>query len=64
MKIIFEKSIVSSKILKKFHIIKFDDLAFKKPGNGIPAKDFKKIIGKKLNKDIKKDHKFKLKDFQ
>lgn len=64
MKITFEKSIVSYKKLKKFDIIKFDDLAFKKPGDGIPAKNFKKIIGKKLNKNIKKDYKFKMKDFQ
>jgi N,N'-diacetyllegionaminate synthase len=64
MKIIFEKSIVSSRPLKKNYIIKLKDLSFKKPGDGIPAKNFKKIIGKKLNKNIKKDYKFKLKDLQ
>ena len=63
MKITFEKSIVASRILKKSHIIKINDLAFKKPGDGIPAKDYKKIIGRKLKKDISKNHKFTLRDF-
>ena len=63
MKITFEKSIVSSKALNKFDVIKFNDMAFKKPGDGIPSKDYKKIIGKKLKRNIKKNHKFKLKDF-
>ena len=63
MKMTFEKSIVSSGPLKKSDIISFDDLSFKKPGNGIPARMYKEIIGKKLNKSINKDYKFKLEDF-
>ena len=64
MKVIFEKSIVSSsKIQKKFKIIKFQDLEFKKPGDGIPAKDYKKIIGLKLKKPVNKNYKFKWQDF-
>lgn len=63
MKKTFEKSIVSSKTLKKCHVIKFNDLAFKKPGDGMPTKDYKKIIGKKLNKSITKNHKFTIEDF-
>jgi len=46
MKYIFEKSIVSSKELKVGHVITEEDLAYKKPGDGIPARAYKEIIGK------------------
>ena len=55
MKETFEKSIVLSKSLKKGQIIKFDDLAFKKPGDGIKPAFYKKILGRKIVKAIKKD---------
>lgn len=57
MKKIFEKSIVSKKILKKGHVLKFQDLSFKKPGDGIRADKYKEVIGKKLREDILKDEK-------
>ena len=63
MKMTFEKSIVSSQSLKESDVIKFKDLAFKKPGDGIPAREYKKLVGKKLNKSILKDYKFKTEDF-
>jgi sialic acid synthase SpsE len=63
MKMTFEKSIVSSKSLKESDVIEFKDLAFKKPGDGIPAREYKKLVGKKLNKSILKDYKFKTEDF-
>ena len=63
MKMTFEKSITSSRPLKKSDIINFEDLSFKKPGDGIPARMYKEIIGKKLNKSILKDYKFKSEDF-
>jgi N,N'-diacetyllegionaminate synthase len=63
MKMTFEKSIVSSRSLKKSEIISFEDLSFKKPGNGIPARMYKEIIGKKLNKSILKNYKLKSEDF-
>jgi sialic acid synthase SpsE len=55
MKMIFEKSIVSSRNLKKGTILLRKDLSFKKPGTGISAKDYKKIIGLKIKKNLKKD---------
>ena len=63
MKMTFEKSIVSSRPLKKSDIISFEDLNFKKPGDGIPARVYKEILGKKLNKSVPKDYKFKSEDF-
>jgi len=64
MKIVFQKSIVSANNLSKGHILSFDDLLFKKPGDGIPASDWKQLIGKELLIDIKKDHKFNKKDYK
>ena len=55
IKSIFEKSLAVNKNLKKNHIITFEDLEAKKPANkGVSASDFKSIIGKKINRDIKK----------
>ena len=52
MKYIFEKSIVSSRELKVGHVITEEDLAFKKPGDGIPARAYKEIIGKTVKTTI------------
>ena len=55
IKNIFEKSLAVNKNLKKGHHISFDDLESKKPsGFGVPALDFEKVLGKRINKDIKK----------
>ena len=43
-KFVFEKSIVSAKELAAGHVISAADLAYKKPGDGIPAKEYKNII--------------------
>ena len=52
---IFRKSIVAKKKLSKNTLITRDDIAFKKPGDGISPQDFEKVIGKKLMKEIEKD---------
>ena len=55
LKKIFEKSLAVNKDMKIGETITFDDLEAKKPyGYGIPAKDYQKVIGKKINKDLKK----------
>ncbi|MTH17546.1 N-acetylneuraminate synthase family protein [Flavobacterium sp. LC2016-01] len=54
LKQIFEKSLAVNKDLPKNHILTFEDLEAKKPkGFGIDASQFQKIIGKKLNKELK-----------
>ena len=58
MKNIFEKSIVSASSLKKGQIIDLNDLAFKKPGDGIKASLYKQVIGKKMKKNISNNCKF------
>ncbi len=51
----FQKSIVMAREKKKGEIINKDDIKFKKPGDGIPPKNYKKIIGRILNKNKKTD---------
>lgn len=49
LKKIFQKSLAVNKDMAAGHVINFDDLEAKKPaGQGIDARDFKKIIGKAL----------------
>lgn len=55
LKSIFEKSLAVNKDKKKGEIISFEDLEAKKPfGYGISAKEYKLVIGKKLNKSLSK----------
>ena len=62
MKETFQKSIVAKNNLCKGSVLTFNDLAFKKPGIGIPANNYKSIIGCKLIKDIKKNDLLDFKD--
>ena len=64
MKIIFEKGIVSADNLPKNTILTKKNITFKKPADGIRAFDYKKILGKKLNRNIKVNHKIKFKDLK
>ena len=52
MKQIFEKSIVSSRHIQAGSVLQAGDLAYKKPGTGIQAKDFNQVIGKTTVRDI------------
>lgn len=53
LKTMFGKSLSINKPLKTGHLITFDDLETKKPGDmGISAKKYKEVLGKTLNKDL------------
>jgi N,N'-diacetyllegionaminate synthase len=55
LKNIFEKSLAINKNMKEGEVVTFNDLEAKKPSNyGISAKEYKKVLGKKINKDMKK----------
>lgn len=55
LKNIFEKSLAINKDMEAGDIITFDDLEAKKPsGYGILAKEYKKVLGKSINKNMKK----------
>ena len=64
MKKIFEKGIVSAINLSKDTILTTKNITFKKPSDGIRAFDYKRVIGKKLKKNIKVNHKIKHKDLK
>jgi N-acetylneuraminate synthase len=57
VKKVFEKSIVSKIDLLKGTKIKMNHLSFKKPGDGISASRYKKLLGLTLKINIKKDTK-------
>ncbi|MFC1593802.1 N-acetylneuraminate synthase family protein [Candidatus Omnitrophota bacterium] len=52
MKFIFEKSIVAKHDIAQGTTITFDMLAFKKPGDGIRADNYRDIIGRKALQEI------------
>lgn len=62
MKITFEKSIVSARLILAGKILEEADICYKKPGDGISAKEYKKIIGKKCNTNIEPNQKLKWSD--
>ena len=55
LKLIFEKSLCVNRHLAKGHVLTFEDLESKKPAKlGISCNEYQKVIGRKLNKDLKK----------
>lgn len=63
VKNIFSKSLAVNKDLLKNHKIKVKDLESKKPGTfGIEAKEYEKVIGKRLKKNLKKNSFLKYKN--
>lgn len=56
MKRIFEKSIVSARPLAKGHGLTREDLAFKKPGDGLPPRRWRELVGRRLARDVLADH--------
>lgn len=57
MKRIFEKSVVTARPIAKGAKIQGADLAYKKPGDGIPAAKWRDLIGKAATRDMPADHK-------
>ena len=55
LKNIFEKSLAVNRNMRQGEVITSSDLEAKKPaGMGIPARNYKKVLGKTLTKDITK----------
>jgi N-acetylneuraminate synthase len=64
-KILFGKSLAINKNLEIGHIIQIQDLESKKPAEkGIAASEFQSVIGKKLNKSLKKWEFLTMNDFE
>jgi N-acetylneuraminate synthase len=64
MKAIFEKSIVTATAVTSGQALSRELLAFKKPGTGIRADRVAEVLGKKILRDLPKDHMLTEKDFQ
>ena len=61
-KIAIRKSITCSKFIKYGENFSLENIAIKRPGNGIEPKFWSEVIGKKANRDIKKDEMIKWDD--
>ena len=64
MKRIFQKSIVTAMELPAGSVLTREMLAFKKPGDGIPAADYESLIGRRLRQALPADHKISAGDFE
>jgi N,N'-diacetyllegionaminate synthase len=62
MKRIFEKSVVTARAMVEGHALKPEDLAFKKPGDGIPAARWREVVGRRLRRAAAADHKLTFED--
>jgi N,N'-diacetyllegionaminate synthase len=62
MKRIFEKSIVTAYPIEANTILEISHLAFKKPGDGIPAAQYKRILGKIVKNNLTVNHKITQED--
>lgn len=64
MKRIFQKSIVTARPLHAGSTLTRDMLAFKKPGDGIPAAHYGQLLGRRLRAEVPADHKLTLQDLE
>lgn len=64
MKLIFEKSIVTARAIGAGTRISEIDLAYKKPGDGIPAERYLDIVGKTVRRELPANHKLTTEDFE
>lgn len=55
LRTLFGKSIVASMPLASGTLLETRHLAFKKPGDGLPAAHFERVIGRRLNRDLLAD---------
>lgn len=59
----FQRSIVAARLIKKGELISIDDIDFKRPGNGIPPKYYKFVVGKEAKRDLNYDEIIQMGDF-
>lgn len=55
MKRVFEKSIVAARDLEAGAVLDVLDLAFKKPGDGTPAREWSNVVGRRLTTSLRAD---------
>lgn len=57
---LFSKSLVAATDLEIGNMLSRDNLAFKKPGDGMPTSDIDLVLGRRLKIEVKKDQKITL----
>lgn len=62
MKLIFEKSVVTVTAVARDQPLERVHLAFKKPGDGIPAARWREVAGRRAARDLPADHKLTFED--
>ena len=60
----FRRSIVAAKMINKGDKISLSDLDFKRPGDGLPPTQWKRVVGKKTKKTINYDEPIYLKNLK
>ena len=60
----FGKSVVASRDLEMGRRLTFEDLAFRKPGTGIPVARYRELLGRRLCRAIGHNQQFKEDDFE
>lgn len=61
---VFGKSIVAARALPAGHSLTIADLAFKKPGTGIPAARYREVLNRQLRRAVAADTLFSEEDFE
>ncbi len=61
---VFGKSVVAARDLKDGHQLTITDLAFKKPGTGIPAARYREVLNRQLCRDVAANTLFSEEDFE
>jgi N-acetylneuraminate synthase len=64
MKTIFEKSVVTARAIPAGTALAAADLAYKKPGDGIPASRYAELLGQRVRRALPADHKLVLGDLE
>lgn len=64
MKRIFEKSVVTARALEEGQFLRITDLAFKKPGDGIPVASYAELLGREVLHDLPPNHKITWEDLK
>lgn len=64
MKRIFEKSVVTARAIDTGQPLQVVDLAFKKPGDGIPAAHYTELLGRRVRHALAPDHKITWEDLK
>ncbi len=64
MKRIFEKSVVTARAVQAGQSLEAADIAFKKPGDGIPAARRTELLGRQVRHALAPDHKITWEDLK